>query len=216
VRGKEQSKEQGVWEGSKEVRVGKERHEGERHEGIFLSIIAYPAAQPVAHHCSIMDSINALMKNKKIQPKLPKGLKPSKNSMKGAANASKEATNLIVNARRGEILSLVSIGVSMLAELYPISPHYNIAIGFFSLYLHHLIPDRASKGGGKQNKFYSDYEQPVRGFFTSFTLVISLSIFVDIDFLSSEQRPHTLDVYDIKINTIEGEAMSEGRSEGRS
>lgn len=166
---------------------------------------------------NILESINTLMKSKKIAPpelakglkklKLPKGLKPSKKSIKGVAdNSSREISRLLVNARRGELLSLSSIVVSMVAELYPISPHYNIGLAFFSMYLHNLTPVGGGGkvgGEGKRNKFYAEYEQPAKGYFSAFALVVCLSVFVDIDFLSSYQRPHNVGS-DLNFNTFQG------------
>ena len=120
--------------------------------------------------------------------------------MQRAAKSTSEISRLIVSARRGEIICLTSIAVSLIAELYPTSPHYNIALGFFSLYLHNLATPTSQGRGQRWSRISSEFEQPTESFFILFIVITMISLFVDIDHLSSGQRPMKLEVSGVEIN----------------
>ena len=125
----------------------------------------------------------------------------SKKTERRAARTGKDLTRMIVNAKRGMILSFTSLFLAAFTELYPSMPHYNVSLAFFSLYLHHLYGsiEMRSDEIRKERKAKTttaatlQVQQSASSFYGAYSVVTLLSIFVDLDWLVSNDRPVPLD-----------------------
>jgi len=137
----------------------------------------------------VQDVTKAAAAVNKFRPKV------SKKTQRRTAKTGKDLTKMIVNAKRGVVVSFTSLFLAAVTELYPSMPRYNVSLAFFSLFLHHSHGSIAVRGENRGPQTAAPVVPPrsAKSFYASYGLVTLLSIFTDLDWLVSNTRPVPLD-----------------------
>lgn len=172
----------------------------EIHEKAASSKISPADSAPAApSNKSVLDTINSLLRQQKtkVQSSLPTTGQTaaaarkvlSKKNREKISRAGADFTSSLLTSSRGVGLSALAVVLSMVTEIYPASPHYNLHLSAAAVYLHAVPPPPAPESSRGRPSKQVCMDVGSKPFLKLYFAAMFFSLAADLDYLVSGDQP---------------------------